>query len=116
MNPSVAEYGALGVALIIIYRLADLAKVMYLSKKVSKEDSDGPALSAIAYPESMIMLKEVQKSTAEIVRSMDRGNFTCAWAGRDEVHDLMESIRSLTNEVRLLRNEMVKTRNGNSGK
>lgn len=102
------DFGLLGVALIVIYKLADLLKSLYLSRK----GNDNGAVTLRLDAMTAQRIKEIHQHAERMSQSVDRGMFACAWTGRDEVRDLMENLRELSNEVRLLRNELQKARNG----
>lgn len=124
MDPSLGslfDYGALGLALMIIWKLLDIGKHFVLSKKPGVSPVS-PALLQMPCAHDPLYVERIKRIDASIGK-MDtmiaEGQFHCQWKDRDEVRDLMEVMRALnsavernTAEMSKLTSELHKTRNG----
>lgn len=108
--PSTVEYGLLGVTLMIIWRLLELGRT-YMMKNSG------------AIPEDRVLhqqqVREIHAYTEAVQQMIAAGKFECQWRDRDEVRDMIETMRKLvssidinTQEVRNLAQEIRLTRNG----
>jgi hypothetical protein len=123
-DPSVntlLDYGAVGLALMIIWKLLEIGKHLILSKKINNSPGT-PALLQMPCAHDPLYVERIKRIDASIGK-MDtmiaEGQFHCQWKDRDEVRDLMEVMRALngavernTAEMSKLTSELHKTRNG----
>ena len=93
----IVEFGVVGLALIVTYRVLGIMGHLLLSKK-------GIAAGAACQMDSAYLRRiyEIHKHTEGVQRQIDSGEFHCAWKGRDEVRDMLESIRTLNTSIGIL--------------
>lgn len=122
---TIGEFGVAGVLIVLVYKLLELVVTLFKGEKKAPLLTMTP-LACQTDPkhfqrnmETHGMVKKVLGWTDDIKESVNQGEFSCAWQGRDEIRDFRESISALGQsgealvvEMRLLREEMVKTRNG----
>ena len=117
MNPHALDYGLVSFALILIYKMLEIGKQLFLAKKINgvgAADSRIPTMTPLACqvdPVHFSRIKDMDATCKKIDSAFDRGEMGCAWTGRDEVRDMLESIRELTGEIKALRTEMQNGRN-----
>jgi len=119
-DPSVntlLDYGALGLALMIIWKILDIGKQVFLSKKAPAP----PLLQMPCAHDPLYVerIKRIDNSIGKMDTMIAEGQFFCQWKDRDEVRDMMEVMRALnsavernTAEMSKLTSELHKTRNG----
>lgn len=107
MDPQLMEFGVVGLALIVIYRLLGIGQQVILSKKgLISTQAATPCQVDPMYVQRIVEIHQMTKDTEQ---KKAEGQFKCQFKGRDEVRDLLESIRTLTIAVERL----TKTMNGN---
>jgi hypothetical protein len=114
MNPM--EFGVVATSLILVWKLLDVAKQLFLANKVPS----GP--EQLSYDTLMRQrVKDIHNHCEGIQSDMDRGEFGCQWKDREEVRDYIDitkrqvtAMESMVREMGLLRQELVITRNGKS--
>ena len=102
--PALVEYGVVTLALLIVYRVLDVAKHFLLNKKGIASQH----LACQADPQYPQRIRDMSRFTVDLQTRIDKGEFTCAWRGRDEVRDLLEGMRNLTKAVGTLTTELQK--------
>lgn len=115
---SALELGIVGLALIVMWKITDAGKQLFLASKVPQMDP--------ACPRDPILgqyIKEIHDYTETVQTQIAQGEFQCQWRDRDEVRDFMEimknqitaskaqtrAINELTAEMRATRNGKAKT-------
>ena len=125
-NMQMLDYGVVGFALIIIWKLLDIGKHLFLNKKGLAPSI--PVDFNIHTPHCKYdplyakRVEYLEKSINNMDLLIAEGRFDCQWKGRDEIRDLLEIMRGLatatennTNEVKALANELRKNRRINGG-
>lgn len=113
-NP--AEFGLVGFSLLIVWKILEVMKTQYLMKRgISDAGNVEIKTACMVDPMYPQRIKEVHESITKIDQGIASGIFQCAWKGRDEVRDLLEIQRTLIAEMKLLREEMVRTRKNGAG-
>jgi hypothetical protein len=119
--PNPIEYGIVTFALLIVWKLLDVAKTLFLAKKVEPAAVAGQ-FPCVVDPEYSPRIKAIYEMTKATESDKAAGRFECHWKDRDEVRDFMEAIRAQTAASKLqthavneLTKEMRLTRNGKSG-
>ena len=107
MIASPLEYGVIGGILVAIWRLLDVAKVMFLNRKGVAADGDITHQQILTV---LVGIAERQKRVDNLIGPKGEGPFDCAWHGRDEVNKFMVAIDNLATETRLLREEIQRDR------
>lgn len=116
MTSKTYEWGLLGLALMVIWKLLEVGKVVFLARR-SSPDVDGLAAGDAVMHQQQV--REIHNSVSGMMKMIDTGRFECQWRDRDEVRDLVEIMRGLasavdknTTEVQNLARELRLTRNG----
>lgn len=78
MDYSLVDLGGLGLGLMLTWKVLDFAKQILLAKK-----GNGPS---DIYQQR---IKEIHDYTEGVKLSIARGEFACAWQGRDEVLNMI---------------------------
>lgn len=111
------EYGLVGFLLLLIWQVLNVGKQLFLAKKGAS--STGPTvMSALACQTDPLYsqrIRDIHAHTLAVQKQIDRGMFQCQWHGRDEIRDFLEALKEQTAEMRALRDEIKKTRNGQGG-
>lgn len=118
MTPDIShpvEWGLLGLSLMITWKLLEVGKVIFLSKRHA--DTNGLAAGDRVLHQQQV--REIHEHVEGMMRMIASGQFECQWRDRDEVRDLVEILRGLaaamdknTTEVQNLARELRLTRNG----
>jgi Zn-finger protein len=116
MDASVAfEYGLVGLAMIVVYKVLEVGKQLFLNKRGIYENAY-PCQADPTYGER---LRRMDKRIEDIGERVTTGATSCQWKDRDEVRDMIEILRKLVDvtttnvqETRALTEELRKTRNG----
>lgn len=92
------QLGLVGMTLMIVWKLLDVAKNIFLARVADIRPADTPSKTT----NGIIKDAEHQRKAdnmADTIRKWDKmvdsGAFSCAWKGRDEVRDLLETMRAL---------------------
>ena len=109
------EYGLVGLALLVVYKVLEVGKQLFLNKKGVYENVY-PCQADPLYGER---LRRMDKSIKDMGDRITTGATSCQWKDRDEVRDMIEIMRKLvevttTNvqETKALTEELRKNRNG----
>jgi hypothetical protein len=89
-------------------------KAPLVSESVQDRTTDNVPYPACHYdPEHFERIKRVERAIEKVLvndegvqHGIDSGAFTCVWKGRDEVRDLLESIKDLNGSVKMLNKTM----------
>lgn len=92
VDPKIIEFGVVGLALIIVYRLSGIVGHLVLHKK-------GIAAACQVDPMCMQRIEAIHEHTEDITQRVNRGDLQCAWHGRDEVRDMLEGMRALNTSM-----------------
>lgn len=111
---SALELGIVGIALIVIWKITDAGKQMFLANRV-------PSSEAICPRDPVLGKKidEIHDYTESVRTQIAQGEFHCQWRDRDEIRDMLEIMRNQTNAskaqtraINELTAELRVTRNG----
>lgn len=112
------EFSVVATSLILVWKLLDVAKQLFLSNKVPVANQN---LACQQDPLHFQRIKEIHKYTEDTQTDIAAGKFSCQWKDREEVRDYIEASRNSTkaleevsSELKLLTQELVKTRNGST--
>ena len=104
MEVTALEYGFIGAILVALWKLLDVAKIMFLGKR---RNGDDPFIGQRRVLDDVI---ENQKRLGALVGPKGEGPLSCVWKDRDEVNAFMNAIKELTVEVKLMCEEMQRQR------
>lgn len=118
------QLGVMMVLVIILYKALDLVKALAMSKLFPEQVRNRSGeLACQQDPLHFQRIQEIHDYTKLVAKQIDHGDFACQWKDREEVRDYLDvaksqvtAMQSVVNELRLLRQELVITRNGNGGK
>lgn len=121
-SPSLSpvEFGLIGFLLILIWHVLNIGKQLFLAKQ-----RDGQTTPCHADPTYAQRLRDIHEYVEDTGHRIDRGEFSCRW-DREEVRDMLDvtkrqnevsqrqvvAMEAMIQEMRLLRQELVLTRNG----
>lgn len=111
MPTDIAELGIVAFALMVVWKLLDVGKQVFLTKRIINGNVKVPVMSPLACqvdPQHFGRIKEIHKYTENVSERIARGQFSCEWKDRDEVRDFAQSIKDLTNEIKGLRLDLKK--------
>ncbi len=97
---SLLDLGIVGLALIILFKMLDVVKCLILSKR--GVDGYAPSQSTLACqidPQHYQRIRDIYTMAKEHGASIASGKFDCVWKDRDEVRDLLESMRRLSESM-----------------
>lgn len=122
------DYGVAGATLITLYRVLGIMQHFLLTKAGSvpvSADATGDKVQSMSPlacqvdPQHFQRIVEIDRKVGDIHdytevtrEKISQGAFTCAWQGRDEVRDLLETMRAMTTAMQGLTNEMKRNGNG----
>lgn len=121
LDPNVSpviEYSLGGISLILVWKLLDVVKHMFLIRRENNLSPD-----QLGYDITMRQrIKDIHAYTEGVQTQIAGGDFRCQWKDRDEVRDFMQVMRdqttaskAQTQAITELATEMRITRNGNGG-
>jgi hypothetical protein len=132
MNGDALEFGIVGIALIVIYKIVDVGKALLLAKKLNgiasvdvKPISTMSPLACQVDPNHFKTILDTKKNTdairqyteanketmKEVRQGVASGEFGCLWKDRDEVRDFIEGMGSLTQAMYKLTKEVERSNN-----
>jgi len=94
-----AEWGLLGFSLMIIWKLLDVGKIVFLTKRAENGNGNKAVLSSASDILHHEMVKDIHDYTESVQHMIASGRFECQWKDRDEVRDLLETLRSLMTAI-----------------
>ena len=103
VQPDPTELGVVGVILVVLFWVLHFTSRMLLAKKgvVSRTD-----------PSIAHLIEELHAMTVNTEKQKNQGNFNCVWRGRDEVRDLMDTMRRMVTAVEANTLELRRTNGG----
>lgn len=103
--PAAVELGVVGVALIVVYRMTEVLKIMFLKTRApGAVQATQFAMACQTDPRHFQRIREVHEMMLSQDEGIKRGEFKCQWKDRDEIRDLLEAIRALTLQLRVANN------------
>lgn len=118
MPGSPLEYGGVAALLVAFIKLLDVAKTVFLSRRLDHNADGTPMLSQTACQTDPSHSRHID----EMHHLMTSGALGCHWKDRDEVRDYMEAIRAqtaasnaTTQAITALTSELRLARNGRNG-
>lgn len=87
------EYGGVAAMVLAFYKLLDVAKTLFLAKRVENGQLTLPCQGDPMHHQRMV---EVHANCEQIRSEIIKGQLACHWKDRDEVRDFMESLRAQT--------------------
>lgn len=113
---SLLDLGIVGLALLVAYKGLDILGSVLLSKKAAATAAAMPSttvpphmmtpLACQSDPQHFERIRETHNLVQQQAAQLANGKLGCAWKGRDEVRDMLESMRALTTAVGALAEEM----------
>lgn len=94
VDPNIVELSVAALAMIVVYRLLGFLQHLMLHKRGI--NTTPTSLACQSDPMHFQRIREIHAYTQGVQQQIARGDFNCAWRDRDEVRDLLESMRNLT--------------------
>ena len=125
-TPEIMEYSLAAVSLILVWKLLDVAKSLFLANRIATSPSSNFACQQDPkYGERIRRIDQrmldVHTYTEGVQLQIAKGEFGCQWKDREEVRDYIDITKrqvevqeAMVAELKLLRQELVITRNGRS--
>jgi len=118
-QPNLTEFGVIGVVLIVLFWVMKFASTFFMAKKTDRcpeymELTKLVREMHVLYSDPMVrqQIKELHTMTLETEKQKNKGHFNCVWRGRDEVRDLMDTMKHMVEATEALTVEMRLSRNG----
>ena len=115
-SPAFMEYGITTSLLLIMWKMLEVAKTIYLNKRI---DQPVATLACQTDPMHFLRIQEMHEQMGRTQQAMDRGELGCRWKNRDEVSKSLELSRvqisaskQQTVAIIELTAELRRTRNG----
>lgn len=112
------DYGIVGFALLLVWQVLSVVKILILSKKMEQTQGTFACQTDPLYPNRV---KEIHECMNGMKEKILHGDFQCNWKDREEVRDFMEALREqtkaaheTTGAIHALTRELRLTRNGKS--
>ncbi len=126
ININPLQFGLVGFVLILMWYVLNVGKTLFLASKERNREADSP-LACQQDPLHFQRIREIHEFIKHTGDQVNMGEFSCQWKDREEVRDYIEvakkqvtalesfgrSLETVSSELRLLRQELVLTRNGN---
>lgn len=101
---NMVDFGLTITVLIVVYRALTLISQVWVAKKLPNQPNGNGHESA------NYLVKEIYKATMDTEKRKQQGHFSCQFKDRDEVRDLIDSMKHVVVALNDLTKELRRTR------